>query len=241
MNRVLPVLLLLALAAALPAQSGPQKEVRAGDRLTWLAAWSLREAGAGEEAEPIRFARFLDPPLASVEAPNETAAESAERPAPKGPRFLLLCFWSPSCPWQNAWDPELDAIAREYRPLGVATLAIASNAEDNADPKRILERKQKAGLGFPILLDPHNELADRFGARTTPHIFLLDRSGRVLYTGAIDDDAHRKKPVEKRRTWLRDALAAAIAGRPIPVTSSPPQGCGIHREKKKPADRPLRR
>lgn len=200
----------------------PNKIVAAGDDVRWLANWALRECEAEDEDAPFRFADLL---AAEEESKEESAEESAEMPAP--PELLVLCFWSRTCPWQEAWNPELAAIARDYAGQGVRVLAIDSNEDELKDPAKIRAHKRKLGLTIPILLDDASLLAARFGARTTPHIYLIDRAGTVLYTGAVDNDARRELPAEEHRRYLRDALDAALAGQEIALSSTPPKGCTI--------------
>lgn len=196
----------------------PNKIVVAGDDVRWLANWALRECEAEADAAPFRFADLLA-------TEEESAEKPAEKPAP--PELLVLCFWSRTCPWQEAWNPELAAIARDYAGQRVRVLAIDSNEDELKDPAKIRSHKRKLGLTIPILLDDASLLAARFGARTTPHIYLIDRAGSVLYTGAVDNDARRESPAEERQAYLRNALDAALAGQEIALSSTPPKGCSI--------------
>ncbi len=238
-----------------PRSRMPVKEVAAGDDVRWIANWSLPEVLAKGE-QPFSFAELLitkkgkgdiDAAAEAADAAGDAdegagAADAKAEAAAARPELLVLCFWSYACPWQNAWDPEIDAIAEEYRERGVRLIGVDSNVKEVAAPDKIRAYRERTGIGFPILLDPGNRLADRFGAKTTPHIYLVDKRGEVLYTGAVDDDAHQKLAPEKRRPYLRQALDAALAGEEIAVTSSPPKGCGIKRApRKKSDDVPARR
>jgi len=70
-------------------------------------------------------------------------------------------------------------------------------------------------------------VADAFGARTTPHVFLFDGTGVLVYTGAIDDNVDSAKKVKKN--WLQDAMNAVAKGQAVPVAQSKPLGCSIKR------------
>ncbi len=144
----------------------------------------------------------------------------------KGSLFVIS-FWSCKCPWSKAWDTALSGIARDYAEKGVHVIGIDSNKTETVE--EISRYREKESIPFPVLVDPGNKLADRFGAKTTPHIFLVNREGKVVYTGAIDNDARRTLEPEKRQTWLRDALDAVLAGKEVPKTETPPVGCGIKR------------
>ncbi len=212
-----------------PRSQAPVQEVKTGDQVRWLANWSLRDVAAKADAEHFRFASLFA---------SENAAQNAKQKAAdaKRPKLVVVTFWSCKCPWQNAWDPELSAIAKDYASKGVRVIGIDSNKAEVADPSMILKYREKTGLGFPVLLDPGNQLADRFGAKTTPHIYLIDAKGKVLYTGAVDNDARQELKEEDRQLYLRDALDAALAGKAPPKASTPPKGCGIKRAKRQKSD-----
>jgi hypothetical protein len=76
-------------------------------------------------------------------------------------------------------------------------------------------------------VDSQHAVADAFGARTTPHVFLFDGTGVLVYTGAIDDNVDSAKKVKKN--WLQDAMNAVAKGQPVPVAQSKPLGCSIKR------------
>jgi peroxiredoxin len=93
---------------------------------------------------------------------------------------------------------------------------------------------KKAEVTFPVLVDQGNVVADRFSAKTTPHLFVIDREGKLRYTGALDDDSNGKKQKagEKVETHAADAVAALLAGKAPETSSTPPVGCTIKRVKK---------
>ena len=82
------------------------------------------------------------------------------------------------------------------------------------------------------MLDSSGEVARKFSARATPHIFVIGANGRVLYSGAVDD-----KPTPDpatlvgARNYISEALDAILLGRKITVSATRPYGCGIKFEK----------
>jgi hypothetical protein len=78
------------------------------------------------------------------------------------------------------------------------------------------------------LLDPTGAIGRLYEAKTTPHIFIIDPTGKLIYEGALDN-----KPTTERAdlkgadNYLNDALTAAMAGKPVPVTSTRPYGCSV--------------
>jgi peroxiredoxin len=79
-----------------------------------------------------------------------------------------------------------------------------------------------------VLLDPKGQLGRLYGASTTPHMFVIDGAGALVYMGAIDDrPAASPASVKGARNYVREALDAIAAGRPIAVTSTRPYGCSV--------------
>lgn len=92
-----------------------------------------------------------------------------------------------------------------------------------------LERNQKAredyGMPYPVLLDPEGEVGRAYGAKTTPHMFVIEPGGTVVYNGAIDDDRSVAKLGGTNHVAV--ALKALAAGEPVPVAETRPYGCSV--------------
>src|SRR5262249_12053922 len=128
----------------------------------------------------------------------------------------------------------LNDLAAEFEPRGVAFVGINSNQHDSVTDVARYAHTHK--LPFPILKDPGNVVADRFGARRTPEAFVLDPDRVVRYRGRIDD----QYPVGTHRAAVgrRDlavALEELLAGKPVSEPLTQPAGCLISRVRK-PAD-----
>ena len=79
-----------------------------------------------------------------------------------------------------------------------------------------------------VLLDPKGNLGRLYEARTTPHMYIIDPAGMLVYMGAIDDQpAASHASVKTARNHVRDALDAMAAGRPIAIASTRPYGCTV--------------
>jgi hypothetical protein len=78
-----------------------------------------------------------------------------------------------------------------------------------------------------MLVDHQHQVADAFGARTTPHVFLFDGTGLLVYTGAIDDNVDSAKKVKKN--WLMDAMNSVAKGQMVKVPKTKSIGCSIKR------------
>jgi AhpC/TSA family protein len=79
-----------------------------------------------------------------------------------------------------------------------------------------------------VLLDPKGQLGHLYDARTTPHMFVIDGAGTLVYMGAIDDrPTAAQASVKGARNYVREALDAMAAGRPVAVASTRPYGCSV--------------
>ena len=79
------------------------------------------------------------------------------------------------------------------------------------------------------LLDPTGAIGRLYDARTTPHIFVVDPAGKLIYQGAIDDQpTPDPASLKVADNYLNDALNAAMAGKPVGVAVTKPYGCAVH-------------
>lgn len=145
-----------------------------------------------------------------------------------GPKGLLVIFSCNHCPWVKAWQARMVALGNEYSQKGVGVVAINSNdvtAYPDDDMEHMIAQAKEHGYRFPYVMDATSEVARAFGATRTPEAFLFDAQGKLVYHGAIDDNA--EKPQEVKHTYLADALAAVVAGKPVPVAETKALGCSI--------------
>ena len=147
----------------------------------------------------------------------------------KNRKAVVVVFLGIECPVNNAYLPVLVKLRTAYASKGVAFVGINSNCQD--DPGRVAAHARANKLPFPVLKDPDNAVADRFGARRTPEAFVLDPLGRVLYQGRVDDQfgvgyARAGKPT---RRDLALALDEMLAGKPVSIPATPVAGCLIAR------------
>jgi peroxiredoxin len=129
-------------------------------------------------------------------------------------RLVVVALLSADCPLARLYTPRLNELAGEYATRGVTFTAVFPNDHDAASA---VARFGKAhGVGFPLLLDPGAKVSDRFGARRTPEVFVLDEKRVVRYRGRIDDQydtaTHRAQPT---RRDLALALDELLDGRPV--------------------------
>jgi peroxiredoxin len=138
-------------------------------------------------------------------------------------RLLILNFWSAECAWCERADLDLlDGLQAWGERVWLWT--IAANAGE-ARPQIAAEAARR-GL-TPLLLDTHQQVADLYGAQTTPHLFVIDAAGLLRYQGAFDDVTFRRRTPSV--AYLRLAVAALLDERSPDPSETPSYGCTIVR------------
>lgn len=196
--------------------------------LRWWAAVTLVLAGAAAAQDaPSALAIGKSPPKADVKmtSVDGTSLSIAEA---KGPKGTLVIFTCNSCPWAQAWQSRIAELGNTYAKQGIGVIAVNPNdpavkAEDGMAGMQ--ERAKMLGLAFPYVVDATSDVARAFGATRTPEAFLFDAKGRLVYHGAVDDNARQPEKVGAR--WLGDALAATVAGKAVAVQETKSLGCTI--------------
>ncbi len=142
--------------------------------------------------------------------------------------LLLVVFSCNHCPYAQAWEGRLIALAREYGGRGLATVLINSNETENYPEDRMekmAERARDHAYPFPYLRDDSQEVARAYGALVTPHPMLFGADRRLLFQGPVDDNHER--PDRVRHRYLAMAIEAALAGRVPAPAELPVLGCSI--------------
>jgi thiol-disulfide isomerase/thioredoxin len=133
------------------------------------------------------------------------------------------------CPFVKHVLPEVERVAAEYAPRGIASVAINANdavtyPQDGPGPMQELALERK--WAFPFLFDDSQSVAQAFRAACTPDFFVFDGKGKLAYRGRLDDSRPgQPTPVTGRE--LRLALDAILAGREPTADQMPSMGCGI--------------
>mgnify|MGYP001159174548 CR=1 FL=1 len=141
---------------------------------------------------------------------------------------LVVLFICNHCPYVQAVEDRIIALARAYGPRGVQLVGICANdPTDYPDdrPARLLARWREKRYGFPYLIDASQDVARAFGAVCTPDIFVYDGARRLAYHGRIDDNW--KEPTAVRHQELAAALDALLAGGRPDTAQHHSLGCSI--------------
>ncbi len=140
-------------------------------------------------------------------------------------RLIVLTFLAEGCPVAELYADRLAELADHYRPSGVAFVGVFEKGREGAGS--VLRFAREHGFSFPVLLDD-GCAAVRLGARRTPEVIVLDQGRRFRYRGRIDDQyavgSRRSAPA---REYLREAIDALLAGRPVERPEVLAVGCPI--------------
>jgi thiol-disulfide isomerase/thioredoxin len=142
-------------------------------------------------------------------------------------KLSVVFFTCNQCPYAKAFEPRLIEIAKAYASKGVMFYAIDPNDEGRYSEETLANMKDRAvskGYPYPYLKDGDSSIARAYGARVTPHVYVIDSTGVVRYVGYVDNSA---RPEERTKTGLTDALDSLLANRPVAVTSTRAFGCTI--------------
>lgn len=170
-------------------------------------------------------------------APNFTVTDSNGRQHSLSDfrgRTVVLEWTNAECPFvRKFYGPgEMQRLQAEATRNGVIWLTVNSGApgkQGHVTPAEANAKMREAGFASTAYIpDPEGTLGRLFGARTTPHMFVIDPRGTLVYAGAIDDTpTANSADIAKARNFVRLALADIAAGRPVAIPTSRPYGCSV--------------
>ncbi len=146
----------------------------------------------------------------------------------EGAKATVVYWTCNHCPYALAWHDRMLDVARDYADRGVRVLAINSNDAERypADSLEAMAERveREGGWTHPYLHDESQEVARRWGAEKTPHVFVLDSDLNLRYRGAPDADYDDPS---QGAAWLRAALDAVLEGRSPEEPETEAVGCTI--------------
>ena len=149
-------------------------------------------------------------------------------------KHVVLEWMNPGCPFvrKHYESGNIPATQKEALAKGVVWLSLYSNDDDSwgyTKPGKLQEwARARSAAPTALLIDGSGTVGKAYGARTTPHMFLVSPTGVLLYAGGIDSIASTDKDdIPKATNYVRQALGEALAGKPVSVASSRPYGCMI--------------
>ncbi len=146
----------------------------------------------------------------------------------------MLEWFNPECPFveKHYGSGNMQKLQEEFTGKGVVWLTIDSSApgkEGNLTAeqaeKQITEWKMKSSA---LLLDPDGKAGQTYGAKNTPHMFIINPEGKVIYAGAIDSKATpNPADIAGSTNYVKVALDESLAGKPVSTATTKPYGCSV--------------
>lgn len=147
-------------------------------------------------------------------------------------KTVVLEWFNPDCPFvKYAHGPggPLVGLPKTWIDQGVVWLAINSGAagKQGAGKERNVAAVGEYGMASPVLLDEDGAVGRRYAAKTTPHMFIIDAQGVLVYDGALDNAPLGTVEAEPRQDHVVAALTALAAGQPVAQGRTKPYGCSV--------------
>jgi len=126
----------------------------------------------------------------------------------------------------------MPSLQKEFAAKGVVWLAVNSSSPESGEftPPEGMTKWVAAKGAAPtaVLIDKDGKVGRLYGARTTPHMYVIDPQGKLVYAGAIDDKRWANvEETKSAKNHVRAALNEAMAGKPVAVSATTPYGCSV--------------
>jgi len=175
--------------------------------------------------------------VSGAAAPGFTIADTAGKAVQladyKG-KYVVLEWTNPECPFvrKHYSSGNMQELQKEWGGRDVVWLTINSTNAAHYEFKTPREMKAwmeaQGAAPAATLLDSTSGTGRAYGAKTTPHMFVVDPGGQVIYAGAIDDKrSANPADAKSANNYVRAALTEAMSGKPVSVASTTPYGCSI--------------
>ena len=164
---------------------------------------------------------------------TDTSGKQVRLSDQKG-KFVVLEWVNPECPYvqKHYNSANMPNLQKEFAAKNVAWLAINSTREGHSEFKSPADMnawmKKTGGAPSATLLDRDSKVGRMYGAVTTPHMYVIDPKGTLVYVGAIDDKrSTRLEDVKTAKNYVRAALGETMSGKPVSQASTTPYGCTV--------------
>jgi peroxiredoxin len=149
-------------------------------------------------------------------------------------KYVVLEWYNPDCPFvkKHYNSKNMQQLQKEATAKGVVWLAINSSApgEQGNYPAEKFNQiaAQQSAAWTALLMDPDGKVGKLYGAKTTPHMYVIDPQGNLVYNGAVDNKRSTNVADVKTSTnYVKVALEEAMAGKPINPATTQPYGCSV--------------
>ncbi|MEZ5843230.1 MAG: thioredoxin family protein [Hyphomicrobiaceae bacterium] len=179
----------------------------------------------------------LAAPKVGASAPEFSAVDSNGRTVKLSDyrgKVVVLEWTNDGCPYvgKHYGTGNMQKLQAEAAAKGVVWLSVISSAPGTQGYVKGLEANKltedRKANPTAVLLDPKGTVGRLYDARTTPHMYIVDKAGMLAYAGAIDDKpSANHATINGARNYVREALDAVLAGKPVSMTSTRPYGCSV--------------
>ena len=149
-------------------------------------------------------------------------------------KYVVLEWVNPDCPFvkKHYNSANMPTLQKEAAAKNVVWLSINSTSPKSDEFKTPAEMKawlaSKNAAPKDVLFDRDGVTGHAYGAKTTPHMFVIDREGKLIYAGGIDDKRSANiDDIKIAKNYVRVALDEALAGKAVSTATSTPYGCSI--------------
>jgi peroxiredoxin len=147
-------------------------------------------------------------------------------------KIVVLEWFNPGCPYvQRHYKADMNTmnnLYEKYSAKDVQWLAINTTAGNTAGSNK--QAADKWNIKHPVLSDADSAVAKAYGAKTTPHMFIIDKQGNLVYAGGIDNDREGDKGND-RVNYVDKALKEVLAGQTVSEPETEAYGCGVKYKK----------
>ena len=149
-------------------------------------------------------------------------------------KYVVLEWVNFECPFvgKHYGSGNMQELQKRYTEKGVVWLSICSSAPGKQghvtgeEAKELVTEREAVPTRF--LLDPEGIVGKKYGAKTTPHIFVINPKGVLVYNGAIDDRPSTKRAdIKGAKNYLTAALESTMAGKKVEIAATQPYGCSV--------------
>ncbi len=171
-------------------------------------------------------------PLTDVKMKNVAGTDMSLNDA-KMDNGLLVIFSCNTCPFVIGWEDTYPGLGELTKANKIGMVLINSNEAKRGDEdsfEAMKEHYMDAGYNTPYLVDKDHKLADAFGGKTTPHVYLFNSKMELVYRGAINDK-YENREKKATKAYLNDAISQLAKGEKIATPTTQEKGCSIKRVK----------
>lgn len=149
-------------------------------------------------------------------------------------KIVVLEWHNKGCPFvRKHYDSKnMQSLQKEVTGKDVVWLTINSSAEGQqgyeTGEAALKTAADEGAAPTAIVIDTAGTIGKAYDAKTTPHMYVIDKDGKLVYAGGIDDRASfKQEDIAGARNYVREAVNALIEGKPVEVSSAKPYGCSI--------------